>query len=183
MPRTLDGSRLFARIHALDFECPKCGDIVSIPNSRAKVPGWNSRAGLYRCPRCHLAMQLGVLIYPVSAGGMIPHNPIPQDWTPTPRQGTALRQLQTAIHLSEANRQSRRPDTPRNLRGAACTCLVEQTADAADPQYASYRVVRHPGCPIHVGGAAGRLESRDPTSDNPPDLSPSLESIEEEEEG
>lgn len=155
-PASLDGTRLFARIHAADFECPRCGRIVRIRQGR-KTPGYNARTGAYTCPDCSVCVQLGVLLYPVAAARAA-RLATPDDWIPTIRQAAALRQLQTAIYLGEANRRPRNT-TPANLRGPECTCQavpLEEPGSGGSPvdtQARSWRLTRHPRCPIHVGPA------------------------------
>lgn len=143
-PLTLDGTRLFARIHSIDFECPRCGEIHSIKQGR-RHPGWNPRTGTQTCT-CGLSVQLGVLLYPTTAGKP-PAAQIPEDWIPTPRQSAAIRQLLVGIHLAERHRRPRGPHA-RNVAGPPCTCVLEPGNEAAGQVP---RVVRHPGCPIHAG--------------------------------
>lgn len=145
-PLTLEGTRLFARIRAIDFECPRCGRLAvirSFGRLRNNTPGWDSRSGTYRCPGCAIVVMLGTLLYPVSPGSKTKRT-IPDDWIPNPRQAAEIRQLQTAIYLDEMHRRSSNPTLPRNARGPACRCL-----DATSTQGGT---LPHPACPIHRGG-------------------------------
>lgn len=175
----LDGTRLFARVHALDFECPRCATLHSIKAGK-RYPGWNPRAGLFRCPSCRLALQIGVLLYP-TAQGAPGHHTTASDWIPTPRQSAALRQLQTGIHLAESARRSYGPG-PRNQVGASCTCILESlpARPGQDPIALEYRTVRHPNCPIHAGGTGPTTYRRGKT-DNPPELAEAEDEIDPQE--
>ncbi len=177
-PRSLDGTRLFARIHGADFECPRCGKIVRIRAGR-KTPGYNARTGAYTCPDCGVAVQLGVLIYPVAAA-QAARQATPEDWIPTIRQAAALRQLQLGIYLSEENRRPRN-QAPANLRAPACICQAAPVLDQgrprpgeptppADDQARSWRLTRHPACPVHVGPAPEAPAARPGDPNNAPEF-------------
>lgn len=146
----LQGTRLFARLFSFDFECPRCGTVHQIRQGR-KYPGWNPRTGTHTCRECSLTIQVGVLLYPTTAGKPNPRA-IPEDWTPTPRQAAALRQLTTAIHLTEQYRKPKN-SAPRNTVGPECRCQIDE------PLPGIHQAIPHPACPIHRG-AAGQVIPR-----------------------
>lgn len=138
-----DGTRLFARLRELDFECPRCGKVYVI--TKGKYPsGWDPRSAQFTCRECSITIQFGVLMYPVKPG--TPSNQtIAIDALPTPRQAAALRQLQVGIHL-DPTYAKRKNAQPRNIAlRRVCQC---QPADEAGENQ-----VTHPGCPVHGGRA------------------------------
>lgn len=148
---SLDGTRIFARISAVDFECPGCGAVHILRPVSSRKTGWNPRAGLFRCD-CGTAYAFGLLIYPVV--GAAPRQ-IAADWVPSARQGAALRQLtsNTGIYLADAQRQQKHH--PRN-RTATCTCYLEPRIRPGE-EIPDYHPIVNPKCPVHRGGQATSL--------------------------
>lgn len=80
----------FARIRAIDLECPQCADVFQVTHSSGPPRAYEYTTGRFRCPTCHLVLQLGVLAWPVArqTGRAWPIAP---DWRVTPRIALALR--------------------------------------------------------------------------------------------
>lgn len=139
----LDSDPFFARIRALDLECPACGT-VAVCQGGPRSP-YNRRTALFTCPSCHTIFALGVLAYRIPPGPR-PTLP-PPDWTPTPRQAAALRKAITGHEVRSPRRLPARSHRNIVLR-PGCRCTLPPADNPESPISPSVLIV-HPGCPVH----------------------------------
>jgi len=127
-----DGTRFFARLHALDFACPRCDRVYVIEGSHRYIGsgGWDPVTSTFQCKECGLTLQLGVLAYPVNYG----YRMVPPDQYPlTVAEALKIRELARARLKSGYAVKG----TPLNRIARPCTCHLE--------------LVKDPSCPVHRG--------------------------------
>jgi hypothetical protein len=155
----LDGDRIFGRVYELDLECPQCSEVYhlnspgrNIMQHPSRHPRWspgpyNYRTGKFRCPSCESVFAVGLYLYPVDDRH---GEDVAEDWTPTYRQGLALRN-QTVSYLAP---MAVRWKAARNtVIRDGCVCRIRGGTRGKSkwgtPKDMRCRFIINPDCPIH----------------------------------
>lgn len=133
--------RFFARVLAVDLECPACGAILSLrswrlsegpnpsPRRLQKDAAWNPLTGRLQCTKCQAIFASGFLVYPVAneRGGTTGDH-IPEDHRPTELQRKALQALGRTRRRSEGwalGDRKRRGESTNIAITEPCTCPAD----------------------------------------------------------
>lgn len=127
VPTAPAGVRFWARLDSFHCECPACGQVlIARRESRRQIPKIKRRSIQYdpiasrlTCPACRRVFGVGLLLWPLRAGGRSSMHKIPADHKPTRRQLRQLAQYSYGIWTTEIKRQGE----ALNLAiDAECTC-------------------------------------------------------------
>lgn len=127
-PDPPEGTRFFARPHALTMECPKCGVLLYLSDHARRgkpTPGWDPRTSRLRCTGCAKVYVIGILAWPVQKGTGRIQLTIPRDQVPDERQLAELRAMGGGIWAPQDQAKPRKRADDTNVTQIRCRCGEE----------------------------------------------------------
>ncbi len=139
LPHLPTATRFYARVLACQFECPRCGHLIQIgrqgrnrgldqaQSSQTAGGDWDATTARVKCRVCRLTLLLGLLAWPVRAGGWTSVTK-PMDQVPNERQLAELRGEAGGFWMPEEMAQPRFKPEHTNIT-AKCCCAQDDRGE------------------------------------------------------